>query len=471
MFLLTAAGGAIGLVVAMSTDEKWLVSAKVLLQIGPETASPRPSMVGSPGAFLSGSPRREDVQTEVELLSSPDLLRRAFTRLMEEDETGALGKERSAVAAALQGVLESVRLLPERSRKDRALDKWADNLRIAVVPASTVLEIQCRSDRPKVAVRFLEILLELYQSDHRAAFGGRGLPEVLDGFLEQREQTLAEADARLTRMREDLGIFDVVQEMSLLLKSRAEAETKLRDLAGRLDAVRARVAAEEAQLVATPAEHRLSTDRRPNPTRDELDLRLATARQELTRAEQLYAADSPEVRTAREVVNLLRGLAESAEGVREASAVTGRSTVHDLLREALLKDRAEEKAVGAELAAAEATVQSLMERISKVECARAAIEKAEIDVAEAKKSVTQAHEGARLAHIEKVLDEHKVANVTVVTPPTYLPTPLRRFGLPVRLAITLGGMGAGFGLGLVWWLWRRGARRPDVIPAAEGVGK
>src|SRR5580765_8070448 len=88
-----ALGLAAGFAAALTTDEKWLVGAKVLLQIGPETAGSRPSMVGSPTPFLAGNPRREDVQTEVELLSSSDLLRRAFDLFLREDRDGALGPE------------------------------------------------------------------------------------------------------------------------------------------------------------------------------------------------------------------------------------------------------------------------------------------------------------------------------------------------------------------------------------------
>lgn len=471
ILVLSALGGGIGYVSAMLTDEKWLVSAKVLLQIGPETAGSRPSMVGSPAPFLTGNPRREDVQTEVELLSSPDILRRTFDRLFQEDPDGALGREPSKVTRALRETGEGLGLMHPRARAERALDKWASNLRIAVVPSSTVLEIQARSDRPKAAARFLEILLDLYREDHLKAFGAQGLPTVLSGYVADRERALAAAESALTKLRTDLGVVDVVQETGLLLRRRSEADTALRDLVGKVEGVRAKVRALEVALESIPAEHRLSSERRPNPNRDELDLRLVTARQNLTVAEQQYQEDSPEVRVAREVVTLLSELAAKAASDREAGAVAGRNTVHDTIHEALLQARAEDRSLEAQRAAAEATATALQKRLAEIERGRAALQKAEIDVDEAKKAVTQANEGARLARIEGVLDEHKVANVTVVTPPTWLPTPLRTFGLPTRVAISAGGLLAGFGLGVVWVLWRRSARpAPSAPPAGPARG-
>jgi uncharacterized protein involved in exopolysaccharide biosynthesis len=153
VLLLGALGVALGIVAALASDEKWLVSAKVLLQIGPETAGTRPSMVGSPAPFLAGNPRREDVQTEVELLNNPELLRRAFGRLLERDEAAALGPDSGAVSTTLRRLTEGLGLLPARSRAERALDHWASSLRIVAVPSSTVLVVECRATHPDAAPR------------------------------------------------------------------------------------------------------------------------------------------------------------------------------------------------------------------------------------------------------------------------------------------------------------------------------
>jgi len=460
VLVTTLLGLVIGFAAALMTDEQWLVSAKVLLQIGPETGGARPSMVGSPAPMLAANPRREDVQTEVELLTNPDLIRRAFQRLLQENPEGALGRESNRLLQTIRGLGESLALLPRRSRSDRALDKWASNLRVAVVPASTVLKLECPSPRPEAAARLLELLLDLYRSDHISAFGSRDLPHVLGEFVSRSDETLAAAEAALGKLRVETGIIDVPQESSLLLKQRSEAETRLVELTGKVAGARARVAALDGLLKATPVEHRVSADHRPNPTHDELELRLATARQEYAVALQQYAETSPQVRVAREVLKLLTELTAKAEATRESSAVMGRSNVYDLLLEALNTATAEEKAGAAELEAVRTTTKSLSDRLIALERARPALEKAERDVLEAKKALTSAHEGSRLARMEQLLDSERVANIAVVGPPTWLPTPLRKFGLPTRLALSLAGLFAGLGLGVTLVLWRRGPTPP-----------
>ncbi len=469
--LITLIGGAVGFVVAITTNEKWMVTSKVLLQIGPETGGSRPSMVGSPAPLITGNPRREDLQTEVELLASQDLLRRAFQQLMKEDVDGALGPEPKRWKVFLREIGEGLKLMPVRSRDERALDTWADNLRIAVVPSSTVLEIQCRSERPKAATRLIEIMLEQYHADHVKAYSTKGVPEVIMRFLAARETALADAEKVLSSKRAELGVVDVIQETSLLLKRKSEAETRQREIAGKLAGTRVRVTALAAQLDQTPAEQKLTAERRPNPTHDELQLRLATAKQELTTALQQYQEDAPQVRTAREVVNLLTDLEKNAEPVRDSSSVVGRNTLHDSLRDHLLAAKAEEAALDAELGVWNSTVTEVSARITVIEAGRAAIQKAEIDVDESKKALAQANEGARLARVERILDENKIANVAVVIPPTWLPTPLRTFGLATRLAITLAGFIVGLGLGTTFMLWRRSvALRPIAVVATGQTG-
>jgi hypothetical protein len=465
---LAVLGTVLGWLGAYATDEKWLVSAKVLLQIGPETAGTRPSMVGSPAPFLAGNPRREDVQTEVELLNNPDLLRRAFERLRAEDEAEALGPDSGAIGTLARRLAEVTGVLPVRTREQRALDKWASSLRIAVVPASTVLVVECRASQPAAAQRLLEHMLALYLEDHRAAFGGRGMSPVLGTLVTTREQVLADAESRLSKLREQERVVDVVQETSQLILARTAAETQVREVRSALDGARARFESLTSTLGITPDQLRTQQERAPNPVHDELELRLATARQALVAALEEFTADSPEVRRARESVAAVEAMCEHATATRESMAATGRNPLHDSLLDQLAKTRAQVAGGEAELATATRAVQELATRVLELEHARSELQKAEQDVVEAKKDLTQAHEGLRLARIEQALDESQIANVTVVARPGWLPTPMRSFGLPARLAIVLFGLFSGIGIGVLWLMWR--SNRPPEPPAPLAAG-
>ncbi len=465
---LALVGLLLGFAIAFATDERWLVNAKVLLQIGPETAGSRPSMVGSPTPFLAGNPRREDVQTEVELLNSSSLLRRAFEQLLASDREAALGPVGNPVTAALRSAGEALGMLPARSREERALDRWAGTLRVSVVPSSTVLLIECRSPRPAAAEQLLQTMLELYLADHRAAFGAHGLAGILDGYVTEREQVLQTAEARLTAQRCGLGVVDFEQQVLNLERRRSDLAMQVQTVAGTLASARARAISLQRLLDATPAERQLSAEERPNPTHDELELRLATARQELAVAEQQFTPDSPQVRMAKDVVQLLTGMGAAVAANRQAGKVVGRDLLHDSLRDLCAKAAAEGDGLAAELEVEKAAVVEVEQRLQALERGRAALDKAEQDVAEARKDVTQAREGVRLAGIEQVLDVNKVANVTVVTQPNHLPTPLRTFGLPIRLAIVLGAFAFGGGLGIALLLWRRDPVRAVLVARGDG---
>jgi uncharacterized protein involved in exopolysaccharide biosynthesis len=455
-------GLVIGLIGALVTDDKWLIGAKVLLQIGPETAGTRPSMVGSPAPFLSGNPRREDVQTEVELLSSSDLLRRAFANFVIEDRNAALGPEPGFISTTLRSIVSGIGLLPPRTLEDRAIDQWAGSLRVAVVPSSTVLVLECKSERPKAAERLLAIMLDLYLDDHRRAFGARGMAPILGSYVGEREVELAKAEAALVTVRGELGIVDIVNETLQLEKRRSESEATAKTIRGALAAANARVQAHQTMLTDTPAELRTSSEQRPNPTRDELDLRIAKAKEDLAVAQQQFVEASPQIRQAREVVTVLQALADQQPITRQAGLTLGRDPLHDSLRDQLAKAVAEVRGLTAEVSVAEATVTEIGTQLQALEKGRPRLQKAEQDVLEARKDVAQTRDGMRLAQIEQVLDEHKVSNVAVVMKPNYLPTALRTFGLPSRIAIVLGCFAFGIALGVALVLWRSPERTTDV---------
>ena len=101
-----------------------------------------------------------------------------------------------------------------------------------------------------------------------------------------------------------------------------------------------------------------------------------------------------------------------------------------------------------------------------VEQGRAALDKQELDVAESKRDIVQAREGLRLAQVEQALDEHQIANVAVVTPPSWLPTPTKSFGLPSRVAVLLFCVAFGACLGAAWMFWRDAEARLEGERAA-----
>lgn len=453
------AGLLVGVIAAATTKNAWLVQAKVLLQIGPETAGSRPSMVGSPAPFLAGNPRREDVQTEVEMLSSGDLLRRAFERLLEKDREAALGEARGFVSRSLSAIAEGTGLVPSRTDEQRALDRWAASLRIAAIPSSTMLAVECRSDRPEAAAELLQQMLDVYLEDHRRAFGGRGMASVLDGFLRARESELATAERSLTEMRTKLGVVDVAIEIAQLEQRKSAALEDVRRLEGKLAAAAAQRSHLEGMLARTPERQLVASEQRANPTRDALDLRYAQALQDLSLAKERYTEDAPEVRTAAQQVKVVEGLRAATAEVRQDGATTGRDPLHDALRDMLAKAEADATGLTAELDFARNAAVAIERRLMAVEQGRAALDKQELDVAESKRDIVQAREGLRLAQVEQALDEHKIANVAVVTPPSWLPTPAKSFGLPPRVAVLLFCVAFGASLGAAWMFWRDAGAR------------
>jgi DNA repair exonuclease SbcCD ATPase subunit len=284
------------------------------------------------------------------------------------------------------------------------------------------------------------------------------MPTVLAGLVSTCEHTLADNEARLTNLRSEQGVVDTVQETSQTILSRMAGDTRVREARAKLAGSKARLSSLTAVLGVTPEQLKAQQEEAPNPLRDDLELRLTTARQALITAEQEFTEDAPEVRRAKQMVTLLDEMVGHVTPTREAIVTLGRNPLHDSLLDLLAKATAEVAATDAELATALASLAELDKRLLQLESSRAALQKAEQDVLETKKDLTQAHDGLRLARIESLLDENQVANVTIVAKPGFLPTPMRSFGLPARLALAVGGLLGGLGAGITWVLWRASRR-------------
>ena len=172
----------------------------------------------------------EAVNSQIQLLTSRDLARKAVQRL------GLQGNPEFDPAAGggnpLTRPFVLLGLLPDPSQQsldDRILTKFNDHLTVMSPTKTRVLQVQFSSRDPDLAARGANVIADLYidlqmqakrESAHQAA-------ETLKPHVAQLEAKVAEADARVEAFRVAHGLFDVRDGSTVSSQQLGEIATRV----------------------------------------------------------------------------------------------------------------------------------------------------------------------------------------------------------------------------------------------------
>lgn len=223
--------------------------AQLLVSPGLQQDSPnQPSAMTSPVS-------EQDLNSEVELLSSSYLVRQALNGVPEH--------KRSGVAAAAASLLQALWALPNagyaalhQMPEMTPREQWAaaveKNLSTSVIKRSNVIEVEFRSHDPQWSSAFLQRLLSRYLELHARISHD---PQA-EKFFEAQRQLLRE---RLNRSEELLraaqlqtGISQVAEQQQALITQLYAAEADYRKTTAQLGAALGLAANLQAQLARTP---------------------------------------------------------------------------------------------------------------------------------------------------------------------------------------------------------------------------
>ena len=441
----TLLGTLLALLLARRIDENHLVSGRILLQIGRELGAARPTMVGE-NSVVQANPRREDVNTEAEMLGSPALIERCFKELVEEKVIEL--KEPTGLMPVLRKISEWLGLTSPKTIEARMLEKWSQSMTVYAVAGSNVLGVECRTNEPAIGKVFLDKMIKQYLEAHLKAYSTASSETFFQAEVARLEKILIGYEAEMSKFRIDTHVFDIDSERSLAMTRRGEAEALKRTTEARFAAAKARAEQLAQTLEAYPPTLVLQAERKVNPVHDELEKRGADARSALIQAQSQYPEDSPYVTRAKTLAEEVTRMLAAQPVEREDSKVVGPNQVHMTIAQELAKARADHKALEAEVLVASEAVAFWDHRVVEIEEARPKFAKLIILLAEAQRDLSHALGTARLSRIGKQLDDLQIANVVVIVPPTITPTPIRTFGLPTRVAVTMQGTLLGLVLGL-----------------------
>lgn len=457
--------------------ERYEARAALLVKIGRETLDPPPTARN--GMLVTGL-RREDIASEVQILTAPDLLAQAVDEIGLDAFRGAPAAPQGLVAqvkyqvkrlvrgvrAQYQEALIALDLKKRLSERDAVIEELRALLVVEPEKGSDIIAMRLRYPDPALAVAVQEALIGHYLERRREVRPGADVQT----FLADRSATLREGLHELEQRRDDLkrveALTDPAEQKSLLLR-------QIRELSATRDESRAEVTALEQQIGLTEplvsqsaAMVEWSRQEMPSPALSMLKEELAKLEASRAGLVTRYDADSQAVLNLDREIAGLRALRDRAEASEAGIVTTQANPVRQRLEERLQQDRILLEGAQARLALQDQQLGQLQGQLQRLERADASLIKIERERQLAETNYMAHVRREQEAELAAALDASRISNVSVAAPPAATLVPVYPPKLLIMGLSLVVGLVLGFALALlVEWTDDR-VRSPMTVRSA-----
>ena len=191
----------------------------------------------------------EDLNSEVELLKSRDLLEKVVVASGLESQT------RSRWARAIERLGDAIRRIPysPQTQLARSVQNLEDRLVVDPLRKTTLIRVTYSSRDPELAARVLQNLGTLFQEKHAAVHRPPGTFYFFEQETQRYLDELAEAEAQLTSFNSREGVVAAAAEKQLVLQQLSQFEAESEQSQANAQEASQRALALRAQASATPA--------------------------------------------------------------------------------------------------------------------------------------------------------------------------------------------------------------------------
>lgn len=414
LVVLTFVGVTLGAVVgAFLLPSHYQATAKVLVKherLDP-VVSANPSNLNQQ---ITDSVTDVEVNSEVELIKSPDLLRKVVqTCDLQKTSTGIL---------SWFGLQERD---PEKPLA-AAVRKLRSDLKVEVLPKTTLIAISYQSTKPQMAAQVMKTLLDLYMEKHLEVHQPAGTFEFFQQQTQQYEHGLSQAESRLVGYRRTQGVVSPTLEKTATLQKIAEFRADLKQTQAAIAETQQRRQALEAQAGTLPS--RTTTEARLSDNPQLMgQLKFTLLNLELKRTELLQKFE-PSYRIVKEVETELeqtRAAIEAAEKSQLREETTNRNPTYAWVDSELAKTRSELAAQQARAEVLKRTVFAYEQQASTLDEQEATEEDLQREKKTQEDNYLLYQRKQEEARISNALDRSRILNISVAEPPMVPDMPSR----------------------------------------------
>lgn len=409
-------GGAI--LTAMLMPRRYEAEMKIFVNRDRAETVVTPDLTTTPAAVPAVSP--EDLNSEVELLTSRDLLNKVVLACGLENTKDSWWRR---IANRIAGRDSAQVRLAESERNLKGA------LTVEPLQKTTVIRVAYSSRDPRTAERVLQTLAILYQEKHAAVHRPSGSFNFFQDETTQYDNELAQAEARRIEFDRQESVVAPEFERQLSLQQLSTFRAEQQQDESESEAAAARVKALRAEEESTPK--RQTTEMRQTGNAQLLaELRSTLLTLELKRTDMLvkYAPSYPPIKDLETQIGETQRAVKAAEQSPVSEVTTDRVPTQDWIATELAKAQADRAQYLAQAASMRRTVRQYEAESQRLD----QVSETEADLTRAVKTA----EGNYLLYLQKreearisdALDERRIVNVSMAEAPAVPAFPNEPFG-------------------------------------------
>jgi uncharacterized protein involved in exopolysaccharide biosynthesis len=441
--------------------EQYDTSAEILVKMGRENLDPPPTVRNQ--NVLAAGLRREEVMSEIQLLSSRSIVEAAVNEIgleaFKDKRTvppDLLGRIKFYTKAAIRTVkdqyketLYALNLSKRLSDQEAAVAEVSEKLGVVYQKDTDVIALQLRMASPELARRLLNSVLSHYMISRIQVRQTGNINEFFDEESTRLRSSLAASERELAewKLKHQLSSTHdqkaaLIQQINGLVGDRDSTDREIRSL-------RQEIETSKSITARAPETVRMSRQEVSNPSLDALKQRLVTLQSEQAKLLSKFPADSPTVFANTSEIARIKDLINAEAGTRTGSETIQINPVRQDLIKAQETNQIRLAGLESKAAVQAKQITSLRSELERLETADLRLSQLErqkqIDEAQYVGTLRRRQE----AEVSKKLDLSRISNVTIISPPasTFEPVyPRKLFMMGIALAL---GLVLGVGLSLL----------------------
>ena len=358
----------------------------------------------------------EDLNSEVELMKSDDVLRKVVS---------AVGLQSRIRPGIVSGLFEGPSATSE-VRSEKAIQQLSSKLAITLPKKSNIIRISYKSTDSRLSAAVLSALSKFYLDKHLAVHRPRGQFEFFDQQAERARRSLSDVQAKLTESARRSQMFAGHIDVELVVQKLADQRLALNQTYTAIEETQKRISALKAQLTSTPSRMTTAVRTADNP---QLLVQMKTTllQLELKRTELLQKFE-PSYRAVKEIEQQI-GQTRAALSAAESKPVTDQTTDLDPTYEWIRSELAKAQT---ELVTLRARAESITKYTAQYTERARTLSDGDLQQQQLLATAKALEDNYQLylrkreeARISDALDQNKILNVSIAQQPSVSALPTR----------------------------------------------
>jgi uncharacterized protein involved in exopolysaccharide biosynthesis len=360
----------------------------------------------------------QDLNSEVELLTSPILIQQALAGMKTSARSGGVRELIASVVSLPSQAYLAMHNGPRANSNQEEIQKISSHLSATVIKRSNIIEVSIRSHDALWAQAFLAQLMTSYLALHGRLSQN---PQAQAFFQQQRElldQRLQQSEKELRGAQLQTGISEFGQQQQAQITQLYAAEANYRSTSVLLDSTTQQIASQEAELKQTPQLETKESKTVQNFALQQLKPQMLAL--ETTRAELLtrYQPDSQRIRQIDAKLKAGHDILTREKQSNVQETTTDVNPTWQTLDGELAKARAQAASYQAAQTTEAAQVTTLRDQLKTMTNDGVVIERLERQVESDKEAYLSYVRKGEEARAAEALNQSRILNVSVVQAPT-----------------------------------------------------